>query len=181
MYLYHVGGAILAGVEVVKELIDLESSFSEMLFKVVHFLKLNCDLSEAQLYLNTITGTENFSECDNFEGLVMLLRRDHIDIFNISCLQGLVVYFDKDKLTELVKLYEEKRLQFFKNAIVRKFQHAIVNKVKPDLHIGKNPLVNIKIPHMFASHLTLRDMSELAREAFEDCHKSIVRIHVTPG
>ena len=116
------GTEIKAGITVVKELQGLENSYSHMLVKVMRFLNTNCDLSEAQLFLDVATGTEEFSCCDNFYELVRQLQRDQIDVFNISRLQELVACFNKDELTELVKLYGEKKDSFLKNTTVLDFQ-----------------------------------------------------------
>ena len=88
--------------------------------------------------------------------------------------------FNKDELTELVKLYEEKKDSFLKNTTVLDFQHAVVNRVKPDLHIGE-VTVTIKIPKKMASCRTLKDIEELAMEGFEECYKSLVRLHAEAG
>ena len=176
----NIGAEIKAGIAVVKELQELENFYSHTLVKVVRFLKTNCDLSEAQLFLDVATGTEEFSHCDNFNKLIRQLQRDQIDVFNISRLQKLVACFDKDELTELVKLYEKEKDNFLKSTTVLDFQHAVVTRVKPGLHIGEVN-VTIKIPQKMASHRTLKDIEELAMEGFEECYKSLVRLHAEAG
>ena len=176
----NIGTKIKAGVAVVEELQGLENSYSHTLVKIVRFLKNNCDLSEAQLFLDIATGTEEFSHCDNFDKLIRQLERNQIDVFNISRLQELVACFKKNELTELVELYEEKKTSFLKSTTVRDFQHAVVSRVKPDLHIGEVN-VTIKIPKKMASCRTLKDIEELAMEGFEECYKCLVRLHAEAG
>ena len=177
----NIGAEIKAGTAVVEELQGLEFFYSRTLVKVAHFLKTNkCDLSEAQMFLDVATGTEKFSRCDNFDKLIRQLERDQIDVFNISWLKELVAYFDNDELTKLVELYEKKKDSFFKNTTVLDFQHAVVSRVKPDLHIGE-VYVTIQIPEKMASPRTLKDIEELAMEGFEECFKSLIRLHAVVG
>ena len=176
----NIGTEIKASIAVVEELQGLENSYSRMLVKVVRFLNTNCNLSEAQLFLDVATGTKKFSRCNNFNKLIRQLQRDQIDVFNISRLQELVACFDEDELTELVNLYEKKKNSFLKNTTVLEFQHAVVSRVKPDLHIGE-VTVTIKIPKKMASCRTLKDIEELAMEGFEECYKSLVRLHAEAG
>ena len=64
---------IKADAGVVEELQGLESAFSRTLvkFKVKRFFELHkCDLSEAQLFLDVLTDTTDFSRCDNFDKLI---------------------------------------------------------------------------------------------------------------
>ena len=171
---------VKANVEVVQELQGLESLFSRTLVKIVHFLKLNCDLSEAQLFLDTFIGTEDFSRCDNFDKLIRLLQRDHIDIFNTSRLQEFVASFERDELTGFVDAYEKKKKRFFENTTVVSFQRAVVSRVEPILPKGR-AVVTIKIPKKMASQRTLRDIEELAMEGFEECYKCLVRLHAEAG
>ena len=151
-----------------------------MLVRVMRYLQLKCDLSEAQVFLDGVTGTEDFSSCVNFCKLMKLLQRDHIDIFNISILQGLVACLEQDDLTKLVQGYEEKKDDFLKQTKVLSFQRAVVNRVKPVIPKGK-AVVTIKIPFKKVSNRTLKDIEELAMNGFDDCHKSFVRLHAEAG
>ena len=171
---------VKANVEVVEKLQGLEGFFSCTLVKIVRFLKLNCDLSEAQLFLDTFIGTEDFSSCDNFDKLIRLLQRDHIDIFNTSRLQEFVASFERDELTGFVDAYEKKKKRFFENTTVVSFQRAVVSRVEPILPKGR-AVVTIKIPKKMASQRTLRDIEELAMEGFEECYKCLVRLHAEAG
>ena len=166
---------VKANVEVVEKLQGLEGFFSHTLVKVVRFLKLNCDLSEAQLFLDTFIGTEDFSSCDNFDKLIRLLQRDHIDIFNTSRLQEFVASFERVELTRFVDAYEEKKQSFLKNTTVLNFQRAVVSRVEPVLPKGR-AVVTIKIPKKMASRI-----EELAMEGFEECYKCLVRLHAEAG
>ena len=151
-----------------------------MLVRVMRYLQLKCDLSEAQLFLDGVIDTEDFSSCDNFCKLIRLLQRDHIDIFNIYILQGLVACLEEDDLTKLVQGYEEKKDDFLKQTKVLSFQRAVVNRVKPFISKGR-AVVTIKIPIKKVSNRTLKDIEELAMNGFDDCYKSFVCLHAEPG
>ena len=143
-------------------------------------LQLNCNLSEAQLFLDGVTGTDEFRSCENFNQLMLKLQQEYIDIFNISRLQGLVNCFDKQELTELVEMYEEKKQSFLKQTTVVSFQHAVASRVESVLSKGK-AVLTIKIPEKMASRRTLKDVEELAREGFKESYKSFVQLHGKAG
>ena len=171
---------IRADVTVVKGLQELENSFYNLLVQVMHYLQLNCDLSDAQLFLNGVTGTEDFSSCDNFRKLIRLLQRDHIGTFNIFLLQELVACLKEDDLMKLIQAYEEKKESFLNQTNVRSFQRAVVSRVEPVIPKGR-AVVTIKIPIKKVYIQTLTDIEELARKGFDDCHKSFVRLHAEAG
>ena len=101
---------IRADVAVVKALQELETLFYHMIVQVKQCLEeLECDLSVARLFLDGVTGTEDFSSCGNFCKVMELLQRNYIDIFNTSILQGLIACFKKDGLTKLVQAYEKEK------------------------------------------------------------------------
>ena len=83
---------IKADAGVMDALRELQRSFSSTLVKIKRFLQLhNCDLSDAQLFLDNLTDTKDFSSCDNFDKLLRLLQeQDYIDTFNIAGLKDLV-------------------------------------------------------------------------------------------
>ena len=163
-----------------KGLQELEILFYSMLVRVMRYLQLRCDLSEAQLFLDGVIDTEDFGSCANFCKLIRLLQRDHIDIFNISILQGLVACLEKDDLMGIVQAYEEKRENFLKQTNVLSFQRAVVSRVEPVIPKGR-AVVTIKIPIKKISNRTLKDIEELAMKGFDDCHKSFVRLHAEAG
>ena len=173
---------IKADAGVMEALRELQRSFSCTLIKIKHFLQLhNCDLSDAQLFLDSLTDTKDFSSCDNFDKLLRLLQeQEYIDTFNIAGLKDLVACFDRDGLTEIVEDYHEKKEAFLKNTTVLSFQRAVVSKAEPVLPRGK-AILTIKIPRNMASRRTLKNIEELAMEGFEDCYKSLIRLHAEPG
>ena len=176
-----IGDEIKADVKVLKELQELENYFYSTIAQIMHCLiQLNCNLSKARVFLNGVTGTDDFKSCEDFTQLMQKLQQDYIDIFNFSRLQGLVTCFGKKELTKLVGNYEKKMQSFLKKTTVLKFQHAVVSRVEPVLSKGK-AVLTIKIPEKMASRRTLKDVEELAREGFEECHKSLVKLHVKPG
>ena len=173
---------IKADAGVMEELRELQRCFSCTLVKIKRFLQLhNCDLSDAQLFLDSLTDTKDFSSCDNFDKLLRLLQeQEYIDTFNIAGLKDLVACFDRDGLTEIVEDYNEKKETFLKNTTVLSFQRAVVSMAEPVLPRGKATLT-IKISRKLASHRTLKDIEELAMEGFEEGHKSLIRLHAKPG
>ena len=142
--------------------------------------QLKCDLSEAQLFLNGVTGTDNFSSCGDFSKLLCLLQYDYIDIFNISILQGLIACFNKADLAELIEAYEKKRDSFLKQTNVLTFQRAVVSRVEPIMPKGR-AVVTIKIADETAYNRTLKDIEKLARKGFDDSYKFFVRLHAVVG
>ena len=170
---------IEADVSVVSNLKELEKSFGRMLVQVKRLLD-KCDLSEALLFLDSIIGTDVFIECDTFGKLMRQLQRDHIDVFNISNLQDLVANFDKDKLTEVIEAYNEKKESFLKLTTVLEFQRAVVSRVEPILASGM-AVVTIKVPKKMARYRTLKDIEELAMDGFKECQKKFIRLHAEPG
>ena len=173
---------IKAGADVVQELRKLQIFFSDTIVEIKNFLQCNnCDLSNAQLFLDSLNGTKDFSSCNNFNELLRLLQKqEYIDTFNIVGLQDLVAYFNRDELTQLVKNYDEKKETFLKNTTVLSFQRAVVSRAQPVLPRGK-AILTIKIPRNMASRRTLKNIEELAMEGFEDCYKSLIRLHAKPG
>ena len=173
---------IEADMTVVSNLKDLEISFGQMLVQVKRLLVLsNCELSDALLFLDSVDGSEDFIGCDNFDKLMRQLQRDHIDVFNISILQQLMVCFNNNhELTEVIKTYNEKKESFLKQTTVLEFQRAVVSRVEPILASGM-AVVTIKVPKKAARHRTLKDIEELAMEGFEECHKKFIRLHAEPG
>ena len=173
---------IKADAGVMEALRELQRSFSCTLVKIKRFLQLhNCDLSDAQLFLDSLAGTEDFSSCDNFDKLLRLLQKQkYIDTFNIAGLRDLVACFDRDGLTKIVEEYHRKKEAFLKNTTVLSFQRAVVSRAEPVLPRGK-AILTIKVPRNMASQRTLKNIEELAMEGFEDCFKSLIRLHAEPG
>ena len=172
---------IKADVTVLKELQELENIFYYTTVRIMRCLiQLNCDLSEAQVFLNGVTGTDDFKSCEDFIQLMQKLQQDYIDIFNVSKLQGLVTCFDKKELTQLVEEYEKKMQSFLKKTTVLSFQHTVASRAESVLSKGK-AVLTIKIPEKMATQRTLKDVEELAREGFEESYKSLVQLHVKAG
>ena len=143
---------IKADVSVVSNLRELEASFGQMLVQVKRLLVLNkCDLSDALFFLDSVIGSENFIECDNFGELMRQLQQDHIDVFNISILQQLVACFDNHEQTEVIEAYNEKKESFLNQTTVLEFQRAVVSRVEPILASGM-AVVTITISKEMASH-----------------------------
>ena len=173
---------IKADAGVLEELRNLQRFFSDTIVKIKDFLQLhNCDLSNAQLFLDSLNGTKDFSSCKTFDELLRLLQeQEYIDTFNIVGLQDLVEYFKRKELTQLVKNYDDKKELFLKNTTVLSFQQAVVSRVEPILPRGKVTLT-IKISKEMANKRTLKDIKELAMNGFKECYRSLIRLHAEPG
>ena len=171
---------IEADATVVRNLKELEFFFGRTLVQVKRHLD-KCDLSEALLFLDSVIGSDVFIGCDNFGKLMRQLRRDHIDVFNISVLQQLVTCFDDDdELNDVIKKYIEEKESFLQHTTVLEFQRAVVSRVEPILTIGMAS-VTITISRDMASHQTLKDVEKLAMEGFKECHKKFIHLHAEPG
>ena len=163
-----------------RQLLNLKGFFSRMLSHVRDIFT-KCDLSKAQFFLDIFNSTEEYSKCDSFDKILrQLVQQNSIDVFNIDLLQQLIACFNNDKLTAAVEEYEAKKEKFLQDTTVLKFQQAVVSSVESVLPSGR-ARVTIKIPRRLARQLTMRDIEELALEGFEECHKSLVRLHATPG
>ena len=174
---------IKADTDVMKELQDLQISFCCTLVKIKRYLENNCsvcELSDAKLFLDIFTETQNFRSCNNFEELIRQLEQDHVDTFNTAGLKGLVDCFERDELKEIFEGYEKKKRQFLKNTTVLKFQRAVVSKAESVLPSGK-AVLTVKISKELASKRTLKDMEDLAKEGLEDHHKSLIQLNAKPG
>ena len=139
----------------------------------------NCDISDALSLFDTIVRSNAFSDCDDFGKLIMQLKQDYIDVFNIYYLQQLVACYDNQELIELVETYNKKKDRFLKQTTVRKFQRAVAGRVKPFLTNGK-AFVTITVTDKLYER-TLRDIEKLAMDGFEDCHKKMIRLHAELG
>ena len=138
-----------------------------------------CELSDAKLFLDISTETQNFKSCNNFDELIRRLEQDHVDTFNTAGLKGLVDYFKRDELKKIFEGYEEDKRQFLKNTTVLSFQRAVVSKAELALPSGK-ALLTVRISKKLASKRTLKEV-DLAMEGLEDCHKSLIQLNAKPG
>ena len=174
---------ILADTNVVRQLLDLESSFGVMLSRFGSILE-DCDndLSKARKFLNRVCSRE-FSDCNNIDELLdQLCQGNHIDPFNLYRLKSLlkIIKTEKEALSKIIVEYEEEREDFLKSTTVSQFQKAIVKKVKPILQKGK-VLVTITIPEEMKCYRTLKDIEILALKGFEDSQQYLVRMHAKSG
>lgn len=172
---------IKADADVVKELQELEKFFYNTVVRVRRWLDLHkCNLSDAQLYLNGVSGTNDFSSCNSFGKIMEKLQQDHIAIFNTFMLEGLVECFNRDELTEIVLSYEKKKQSFLSHTSVRSFHHAVVSRVESVLPKGK-AVVTITVPEKMATRRTLKDIEELAKEGFKEHYNFFVQFHARAG
>ena len=139
-----------------------------------------CDLSEAQFYLDDRFDTEEFSKCTSFTELLRQLHKGHVDAFNTHHLQRLVGHFKKDELMECIEKYEAEKEQFLEETTVLEFQNAVISKVEP-LQFGGMINLTIKIPKRLADKRSLKDIEELALRSFDDYHHEFISIHAKPG
>ena len=181
-----VDAEIQADPNVVRQLLELEDSFS-ILYTNIRQVLASCDLRSVQFLLNTKNNTDEFSRCDNIDSLLHHLHQDYIDVFNISCLEILVTYFNKAELNESMDEYKAKKDEFLRNTDVIGFQQAVVSKAEPYIQSARGKaVVKIKMSHPRKWGVkkclpTLKDIEELAMKGFGDCYASLVRLHVTIG
>ena len=169
--------------KVVREIQDLESSFSNMLLKMIDALA-NCDLSKMQFFLDELFDSDEFSSCDTVNKLLRQLR-GHIDTFNVYYLRQLIGSLEQsDAAIKLIKEYEEKREKFLDATTVKEFQQAIVSKADTLPPKGMAEMT-IRIPAELnikeSNKRTLKDVENLARRAFQGCENSFISIKVKPG
>ena len=166
--------------KIVRQLRDLECELSLMLTESRELLA-DCDVSKASFFFRNLFGTDDFDDCNDIKGLMnKLCRNEYIDTFNVYPLEKVAICLKRDDVNTLVKEYEVKKEKFLKETTVADFQRAVVSKVKPALSKGKVE-VTIKVQERFANEKVLKDMEQLAAEAFDDSQKWFVRFHAIPG
>ena len=171
---------LVADVEVVGGLQDLESDFSSMMMDTRKDLT-NCNIGDIQFYLDDLFGVEEFRNCQNIDEVLRKLRRDHIDTFNIRYLEQIISRFHQNEaIVQKIKEYEEKKEEFLRATTVKEFQQAVVSKAEAVTPKGM-AAVTIKIPKEYGVPRTMKDVEELAKKAFKGHHKDLIRINVTPG
>ena len=144
-------------------------------------LLADCDVSKAQFFFNCLFDTDDFDDCNDIKILMnKLCRHGYIDTFNVYPLEKVAICLEKDDVNMLVKEYEEKKERFFKETTVVEFQRAVVSKAKPALSKGKVE-ITIKVLEELANKRVLKDIKQLAAEAFDDNQKWFVRFHAIPG
>ena len=166
--------------KIVRQLRDLECELSLMLTKTRELLA-DCDVSKAQFFFSNLFGTDDFDDCDDIIILMnKLCRHGYIDTFNVYPLEKVALCLEKDDVNMLVKEYEEKKERFLKETTVVDFQRAVVSKAMPALSKGKVK-VTIKVQKRLANEKVLKDIEQLAAEAFDDNQKWFVHFHAIPG
>ena len=171
-----------ADVKVVRELQDLESSFSKMLLDMKDDLA-NCDISRIQFFLNDLFDTDEFSSCDTIDKVLRQLRQGHVDTFNVYYLQQLISQCQQsDTAIKSVLKYDIKKEKFLEATTVKEFQQAIVSKAETLPPKGMAEMT-IRIPSKckVRNLRTLKDVEELAKRSFPDCENSFINIKVKPG
>ena len=172
--------ALVADVEVVGGLQDLESDFSSMMTDTRKDLA-NCDIGEVQFYLDDLFEVEEFRKYQNIDEVLRKLRREHLDTFNIRYLERLVSRFHQsDAILKTIEKYEEKKEEFLRTTTVTEFQQAVVSRAET-VTPRKMATVTIKIPEEYGIPRTMKDVEKLAKKAFKGRHKDLVRINVTLG
>ena len=177
---------VQANAVVIGQLQNLETSFGVMLSNFGSIIE-NCssEFSKARTFLNRVCGSREFSDCRDIDELIdQLCQGHHIDPFNIYRLKSLLNFFvsKQEPLTKIVEEYEVKKEMFLKSTTITQFQQAVVERVEPILQKGR-VRVTIKFVSqtLDGSHLTLKDIEDLALNGFEDNQKLLVRIHADRG
>ena len=166
--------------KIVRQLRDLECELSLMLTNTRELLA-DCDVSKAQFFFGNLFGTNLFDDCDDIKILMnKLCRHGYIDTFNVYPLEKVALCLKRDDVNMLVKEYEEKKERFLKETTVVDFQRAVVSKAMPALSKRKVE-VTIKVQKRLANERVLKDMEQLAAEAFDDNQKWFVHFHAIPG
>ena len=170
--------ALVADVEVVGGLQELECDFSSMMTDTRKDLA-DCDIGEVQFYLDDLFEVKEFHKYQNIDEVLRKLRRDHIGTFNIRDLKLLVNQFHQsDAIIKTIEKYEEKKGDFLRATAVKEFQQAVVSRAETVIP-RRMATVMIGIPEEYGVPRTMKDVEELAKEAFKDCDKDFVRINVT--
>ena len=120
--------AIVADVEVVGGLQDLESNFSNIFTDTRKDLA-KCDLTEMRFFLADLFENDEFNKCCTIDEVLCKLRCSHVDTFND--LECLISRFHKsDMLIKSIEEYDKKKEQFLKTTTVQEFQQAVVSRAE---------------------------------------------------
>ena len=172
---------IVADVEVVGGLQNLESDLSNIFTDTRKDLA-KCDVTEMQFFLADLFDDNKFNECRTIDEVLRMLRRGHVDTFNVYYLKCLISRFHRsDAIIKSIEEYIKKKEKFLETTTVQKFQQAIVSRAETVRPKGMAE-VTIKVPNISEKNMrTMNDVEKLAKRAFKGCHNNLVRINVTPG
>ena len=169
-----------ANVKTVKQLLELGSKHCKLLLDFRTQIN-GLEIGNAKFFLGKLLDTAQFTKCDTVENILdQLLVHKNVDTFNVYYLRKLAEALEKRSLIKLTDKYQEAMDKFFKDTNVLDFQKAVVAKVEPSLPTGMVE-ITIKISEKLASRRVLKDMENLASQAFEDHQKKFVCLHVTTG
>ena len=173
--------AIVADVEVVGGLQDLESDFSNIFTDTRKDLA-KCDVTEMQFFLADLFENDEFNECRTIDEVLRKLRCGHVDTFNVYYLECLIRRFHRsDSIMKSIKEYDKKKEQFLKTTTVQQFQQAVVNRAEAVRPKGMAE-VTIKVHNISEKNMrTMKDIEKLAKRAFKGFYKDLIKINVTPG
>ena len=173
--------AIVADVEVVGGLQDLESDFSNIFTDARKDLA-KCDVTEMRFFLADLFENDKFNKCRTIDEVLRKLRCGHVDTFNVYYLECLISRFHRsDAIMKSIKEDVKKKEQFLKTTTVQKFQQAVISRAEA-VHPKGMAEVTIKVPNISEKNMrTMNDVEKLAKRAFKDYHKDLVRINVRPG
>ena len=85
---------------------------------------------------------------------------------------------EKRKLKKPIEDYEMERERFLNDTLVIEFHRTVV--INP-AELSQKTKLMIKVSDRFASKRTLKDIEQLALNAFVECHKSLMCMHATVG
>lgn len=109
---------IEADAKVISDLHSLESELTSIMIDTRKDLK-DCDIAELQFYLNDLIGVEKFRKCQNVDEVLLKLRREHIDTFNIIYLKHLFRHFHQNSaIVHKLEEYEKKKEEFLRATTV---------------------------------------------------------------
>ena len=174
--------AIVADVEVVGGLQDLESDFSNIFTDTRKDLA-KCNVKEMRFFLADLFENEEFNECRTIEEVLRKLRMcGHVDTFNVYYLECLISRFHRsDAIMKSIEEYIKKKEKFLKTTTVQNFQQAVMSRAEAVRPKGMAE-VTIKVLNISEKNIrTMNDVEKLAKRAFEGHHNDFVRINVKPG
>ena len=168
-----------ADAKVISDLHELEGELTSIMVDTRKDLK-DCDIAELRFYLDDLVGFEKFCRCRNVDELLLKLRRDHIDTFNITYLKQLIHRFHQNSaIIQKLEEYEKKKEEFLRATTVKQFQQAVISKAEAVVPKGM-AAVTIKIPKEYSVPRTMKDVEKLAIKGFKEHKKTLIKIHVKP-
>ena len=165
-------------ISLINRLRALEHSFSHMIADVKKLL-VDCDPTDARCFLSVLLVTDEFSDCDTMEKILVQLCQEYVDRFNVDYLRECLSRFKREDVNSLIEAYEQESDQFMETTTVLEFLQEVSSTAELAVRQGKAS-IDITVARKFAREITLKGVKTLAKNWFDDNHTSFINFNVIP-